>query len=324
MSKSEDMNTPLVSVVVSTKNRLARLTAMLDSLQQQTYPSLETVIVDDGSDPPLPALNVSRQVRNEGSVGMCEARNMGFRLARGQYIVVFDDDTCLPDPTLVARVVECAQQWPKLGAIGFRQLTPEGKAHYMQPAAGENLCLASRFFGYGFLLSRDAIEKVGSFYSPLGYYQEETELGLRLLDAGYTILYDPSLRVIHYEETANRNNRVIQRLNFRNTICTVILRYPSWLIAPTLVRSLLRYLRLTLQWGIFSFSDAGWAFGSLIQMCPGLLRDRRPVGISNPARYTRCEPGRNGAGRSGSRQVICPSEPAPITVRSSHPAMPLP
>jgi GT2 family glycosyltransferase len=278
MTSGKDVMAPLLSVVVSTKNRLARLTALLESLQQQAYPSLETVIIDDGSEPALPALNVSRQVRNERSVGMCEARNMGFRLARGQYIVVVDDDTCMPDPTLLARAVECAQQWPRLGAIGFRQLTPEGKAHYMQPAAGESLCLASRFFGYGFLLSRDAIEKVGSFYSPLGYYQEETELGLRLLDAGYTILYDPSLRVIHYEETANRNNRVIQRLNFRNSMCTVILRYPAWLIAPSLVRSLLRYLRLTRDWGIFSFSDTAWALGSLMQMCPGLWRDRRAVG----------------------------------------------
>jgi glycosyltransferase involved in cell wall biosynthesis len=154
------VNLPLVSVVVSTKNRLARLSAMLDSLRQQTYPSLETIIVDDGSDQALPPLNVSRQLRNERSLGMCEARNEGFRLAQGKYIVVFDDDTTLPDPMLLANAVERAQQYPQLGAIGFQQLMPDGKKHYMQPAAGDQPCLASRFFGYGFLLNREAIERV--------------------------------------------------------------------------------------------------------------------------------------------------------------------
>jgi GT2 family glycosyltransferase len=277
MSGAKNSIAPLVSVVVSTKNRLSRLTVLLDSLERQTYPSLETIVVDDGSEPALPPLKVSRQVRNEHSLGMCGARNNGMLLAHGQYIVVLDDDTCLSDSTLLERAVERAQQWPRLGAIGFRELTPDGRVHYMQPAKGDELCRASRFFGYGFLMTREAVQHVGGFYGPLGYYQEETELGLRLLDAGYTLLYDPGLRLIHYEEAANRNHRVIQRQNFRNLMCTVLLRYPSWLVVPSLIRALLQYLRLTLAWKIFSFSDTAWAFRSLIQMYPGLMRDRKPV-----------------------------------------------
>ena len=66
-------------------------------------------------------------------------------MASGQYIVVLDDDVSLPDPSLLARAVERAQQTPRLGAIGFRQLTPDGKVHYMQPATGNEVCQASPF-----------------------------------------------------------------------------------------------------------------------------------------------------------------------------------
>lgn len=268
---------PLLSIVISTKNRLPRLKTMLASLREQTYPSPEIIIIDDGSEPPLPPFEASRLARNETSLGMCAARNRGFDLARGKYVVVLDDDTVLPDPTLLARAVEVAEQWPRLGAIAFRQLTAEGKPHYLQPALGEKLCFASHFFGYGFLVSREAIKSVGPFYAAFGYYHEEIELGFRLLDAGYAILYDPSLGVIHYEETANRNYRVIHRINFRNSMCTVILRYPLWLIVPGLLRCTLRYVKLTWSWKIFSLSDLLWAFSSLIRMGPRLLRDRKPV-----------------------------------------------
>jgi GT2 family glycosyltransferase len=230
---------PLISVVVSTKNRLDRLKVLLECLRQQTAPSLETIVVDDGSAPALPPLDVTRHVRNERSLGISGARNLGIGLARGQYVIVLDDDAYLPDTTLLERAVTTAQQRPDVGAIGFRQLTPEGKVHFAQPAPGDKLCLASHFFGYGFLVVREAFERVGPFYTPLFYGQEEIELGYRLMDAGYKILYDPGLSLIHYEESANRNYRVIHRFSFRNTMCIAILRYPLWLVPPSLVRSLI-------------------------------------------------------------------------------------
>lgn len=274
------MPLPLVSVVISTKNRCERLTAMLAALKCQTYPHIETIVVDDGSDPPLPLMDVTRQVRNESSLGMCGARNRGMSLAQGSHIVVMDDDTCLTDPYTITRAVELARCWPHLGAIGFRQLTPDGKVHFMQPALGNGLCRAAHFFGYGFLVNQEAIQRVGLFYAEYGYYHEEIEFGLRLLDAGFDILYDPSLAVIHYEESANRDYRRIHRLSFRNSMCTVLLRYPFWLVIPGLLRSGLHYVRLTIGWKIFRLSDMAWALQSLLHMTPRLWRDRKAVRFS--------------------------------------------
>ena len=43
------LNTPLVSVVLSTRNRAASLGGALDSVLNQNHPSLELIVVDDGS-----------------------------------------------------------------------------------------------------------------------------------------------------------------------------------------------------------------------------------------------------------------------------------
>lgn len=100
------MNTPLVSVVVATYRREKDLGRALESLIAQDYPALEIVLVDDNGDPGWNktvaeiAENVlSRTGRvlfqhlvNCPNQGSAEARNVGIRAAKGEYITFLDDD----------------------------------------------------------------------------------------------------------------------------------------------------------------------------------------------------------------------------------------
>lgn len=92
---------PLVSVVITTKNRIDLLPRSVRSVLEQTWPALELIVVDDGSEIPavLPGNDPrARLVRHDVSKGLCEARNLGFRLARGQFFCMLDDDDWyLPD-----------------------------------------------------------------------------------------------------------------------------------------------------------------------------------------------------------------------------------
>ncbi len=90
---------PLVSAVVTTHNRIPLLPRALDSVAAQTYPNMELVIVDDGSDEGVepvvetyrPALPISF-IKNEKALGSCRARNQGIEAARGTFIAGLDDD----------------------------------------------------------------------------------------------------------------------------------------------------------------------------------------------------------------------------------------
>lgn len=95
---------PLVSVVIPTYNRISTLPTAIYSVLNQTYSHLELIIMDDGSEDgtgeyieSIPDERI-RYKRSDTNLGPSAARNMGARLARGEYLAFQDsDDEWLPD-----------------------------------------------------------------------------------------------------------------------------------------------------------------------------------------------------------------------------------
>lgn len=93
------MSQPLVSAIVTTKNRAALLPRALESVFAQTYPNIELVVVDDGStdDTQQVIEDFSKEhpiliIRNNDSMGAPGARNQGIEAASGEFVAGLDDD----------------------------------------------------------------------------------------------------------------------------------------------------------------------------------------------------------------------------------------
>src|SRR4030065_1331111 len=90
---------PLVSFVIPTHNRANVLRDCLESVVNQTYKNIEVVVVNDNStDNTLKILeeyqnkhDFFRFFNNDGK-GVSAARNLGSRMAKGDYIAFMDDD----------------------------------------------------------------------------------------------------------------------------------------------------------------------------------------------------------------------------------------
>jgi glycosyltransferase involved in cell wall biosynthesis len=102
-----------VTVVIPAFNAAAFLGEALDSVLAQTYQPLEVIVVDDGSEDETPqvaaafASNVT-YIRKERS-GPASARNVGIRLARGEWIAFLDaDDIWMPG--LLEKLFRCSAQ----------------------------------------------------------------------------------------------------------------------------------------------------------------------------------------------------------------------
>lgn len=95
---------PLVSVVIPTYNRIDTLPAAIYSVLNQTYDNLELIVMDDGSEDGTEEYVKSisdkrvRYKRSDINLGPSAARNLGARVARGEYLAFQDsDDEWMPD-----------------------------------------------------------------------------------------------------------------------------------------------------------------------------------------------------------------------------------
>ena len=105
---------PLVSVVIRSLDRHT-LQQALDTVALQTYPVIEVVVV--AASPAHQALPqrcgpfALRLIDLKRSLGRSEAANQGLIQARGEYILLFDDDDLLL-PSHIARLVHTLRQQP--------------------------------------------------------------------------------------------------------------------------------------------------------------------------------------------------------------------
>lgn len=89
---------PSVSVVICTYSgaRFEDLRQAVDSVAQQTYPALETIVVVDHDAALLERVRAEFPgvvaIENTGAQGLSDARNTGLSLARGEIVAFLDDD----------------------------------------------------------------------------------------------------------------------------------------------------------------------------------------------------------------------------------------
>jgi glycosyltransferase involved in cell wall biosynthesis len=154
-----------VSVVVPTRDRAETVVRAVTSVLAQEQVELEVIAVDDGSRDDsahvLAGLGEPRLrvLRNERSVGVAGARNLGIGAARMPWIAFLDDDDVwAPD---------------KLRAPPQPQTLRDGIRRYNQVYAG----------GSTMVVSRDLLESVGGFDERL-HHLADWDLWIRLTEAG--------------------------------------------------------------------------------------------------------------------------------------------
>jgi glycosyltransferase involved in cell wall biosynthesis len=94
---------PLISIVLATRDRRAFLARAIASVKQQSYRNWELLVVNDGSvddTSDLLAADDDARLRSfkAGGVGVCGARNVALAEVRGELVAYLDDDNIMhPD-----------------------------------------------------------------------------------------------------------------------------------------------------------------------------------------------------------------------------------
>jgi glycosyltransferase involved in cell wall biosynthesis len=117
------MGNQKVSVIIPTYNRAYCLPTTIGSLQAQTYPHWEALIIDDGSTDGTAELvqsmaNADPRVRYfpQKNSGVSAARNAGIRIADGEWVAFLDSDDAW-EPLKLAAQIACFNQLPDIGMV---------------------------------------------------------------------------------------------------------------------------------------------------------------------------------------------------------------
>jgi glycosyltransferase involved in cell wall biosynthesis len=210
----EPPSRPRISVVIPTHRRLDSLTRCLDSLAEQTVPSgsFEVLVIDDADPPELDASALVRgpaglRLLQSRGAGASAARNLGAQEARAP-VVLFLDDDMVAEPQLIERHLAHHLGAEAVAVVGAY---PPARSRRGLMASAVALWWSDLFESmrtavrptFVFMLSgnlsipRYEFLAVGGFAHDIPFRREDWELGLRWLDAGYRIEYDPLARAQH-------------------------------------------------------------------------------------------------------------------------------
>ena len=219
------MYQPSVSVVVNTHNRADHLKRLLDCLAHQTYENFEVIVVNgpstDHTEQVLESYQGAIRVEHCPEVNLCMSRNIGVYAAAGDIVAFIDDDAV---PGNVHWLEEGCKPFKneKIGVVGGESYRLNGQHEFCNGSFsiwGENTPLAddslseeeldgeryNGVIGCNCFFRRSAVLEVGGFDEYYAYFLDETDLCLRIAQAGYKIAHHN--RALVYHEAAGGANR---------------------------------------------------------------------------------------------------------------------
>ena len=220
---------PLASVIILCRGNYPRLESCLASLSRNVAADIryEAIVLLNDAGPEVIA-QLRRRVSgvqtliSNVNLGFSGGNNRAATRARGEYLVLLNDDTEV-QPGWLESLLGTIDTHPEAGAVGSRILFPDGR---LQEAGsvlwsdgttsplGRGLAADSRAYSYlrpvdytsacSLLVRRATWDAVGGFdeeYAPA--YYEDTDLCLAIRDRGEEILYEPRSRVLHHESASS-------------------------------------------------------------------------------------------------------------------------
>lgn len=178
---------PLVSIVLPTYNRAAKLSASIETCVAQTHANLEIIVVDDGSTDDTQAIAEGWTERDprvkylrQQNKRLPAALNTGHRAAKGDYLTWTSDDNRY-EPDAIAIMIQFLETEPSFGMVycDMDKMGPDGSSlgpyDLLDPSELPNHSCV----GACFLYRRSVYEAIGE-YSLDTFLAEDYDYWLRI------------------------------------------------------------------------------------------------------------------------------------------------
>lgn len=198
--------TDKISVIIACYNDTAYLEKAIDSAINQTYPNVEIILVDDGSNKETKQILSSLRSKidvliTQENKGPAAARNAGIKEATGKYLLILDSDDyfekqfCeravqIMEKDKMVKIVTCYARW-FINNSNFQIYKPKG-------GSVQNFLIANAAVGNS-LIRRSDFLKIGGYDEEFRSGFEDWELFIRILEGGGTAFVIPEI-LFHYRK----------------------------------------------------------------------------------------------------------------------------
>lgn len=245
---------PRFVVVVPHRNGPDTLRATLRAVLSASTPSDAVVVVDNGStDGSVELLSAEfpavHWVRNERNRGFAAACNQGASLLQSRFLLFLNSDAIL-SPDALDRLAAFFERTPRAGEVGCHLVGPDGRpqrATAPAPDVFSELGLRKRvprgfrdpsaisqvgvLVGACVALPRTVFERVNGWDEDFFFYEEDTDLSVRVRIAGYEVWYVPDLKIVHGRGVATRGVRLPAQLEAVRSRFTYICKHFPFTLA---------------------------------------------------------------------------------------------
>ena len=227
--KYEVCGEPLVSIIIPNKDQSEALKKCLDSIREKTsYRNYEIIIVENNSEEPETfafykkiAGEKIKIVTWEGEFNYSAINNFGVRHARGDYLLLLNNDVEIINGDWLAEMLSHCQR-KEVGIVGAKLYYPDNTIQHAGIIIGIGGVAGSVFVGLprafsGYLhkasiqldlsavtaacmlVKRSVFEQVGGLEEKLKVAFNDVDFCLRVREKGYLVVYDPYAELYHYE-----------------------------------------------------------------------------------------------------------------------------
>lgn len=214
---------PAASLIVITYNRDKFVLQLLSALKEQTNQDFEIIVVDASEDSETERIckNFVVTYQKVEQPSLPTQRNIGISLAKSDLVGFIDDDAVPISANWLDAYLQAFSN-PKLGAasgpvVNFYHknvefnggLTSRYGFQIFSASNEEADRLANdgyikRVAGGNCFYRRDLLLELDGFDPTYSYYQDETDLSLRIIDKGFEINILPGCGIWHYRDTSEK------------------------------------------------------------------------------------------------------------------------
>jgi glycosyltransferase involved in cell wall biosynthesis len=248
-----------ISAVICTHRRYDCLRKAIESLVNQSFPKefYEVIIVNNASSSKIKELvdefshKINVRYMYEPDLGLSQARNRGWKSAKGEYVAYLDDDAVAGKDWLNNIVEVFEKTRIKLGCVGgkIEPLWESPRPQWLHKKLEVFLTILDysgypqildddkNLFGTNIAFPKNILEKLDGFNTTLGrkgkslMSGEEALLQERIRTLGYKVFYDPKIFVKHrIHKTRLNKNWFIKRMYYEgisNAVIEISRRKPS-------------------------------------------------------------------------------------------------